>query len=85
MPEPVRPISDGFVADIDTPLMQETFDVAKGQRKSDIHHDGKLDDFGRGLEISEGRSDHPGTLECEGRELKPSSADTAVKVASHRN
>ncbi len=53
------------MADIDAPFMQEIFDVAKGRRKSDVHHHGEANDLWRRLEISEWLL-HPWTV-GEGR------------------
>lgn len=51
--EPIDPMTDRFVADVDPALMKQVFNIAQRQRKSDIHHDRKLDDFGRCLEVAE--------------------------------
>jgi hypothetical protein len=54
-PEPIDPVADRFVANVDTALVEQVFDIAQGQRKSDVHHDRKLDDFGGRLEVAKGR------------------------------
>ncbi len=51
--EPVPPISDGFMADIDTTLVQQVFDITKRKRKSDVQHHRKTDDLRTGLEVLE--------------------------------
>ncbi len=33
------------MADVDPALLEQVFHVSKRERKSDIHHDRKLDDF----------------------------------------
>jgi len=52
-PEPVHPKPNTFMADVDTALVQEVFDIAQRQRESDIHHHAKLDDLRRGFEVAE--------------------------------
>jgi hypothetical protein len=42
--EPIPPVSDRFMADIDTSFMQKVFDLPQGQWKADIHHHGKFDE-----------------------------------------
>lgn len=54
--KPNPPLSDGFVANVDAPLVEQIFDVAKRQWKSKIHHDRKADDFEAGLEVSKRRA-----------------------------
>jgi hypothetical protein len=44
--EAVHPMPDRFVADIDSALVKQVFDIAQRQRKSDVHHHRKLDDLG---------------------------------------
>jgi hypothetical protein len=51
--EPIDPVPDRFMANVDPALVKQVFDIAQGQRKSDIHHDRKLDDLGRGFEVAE--------------------------------
>lgn len=43
-PEPMLPIPDGLMADIDAPFMEQIFNIAKGQRKPDIKHYRQADD-----------------------------------------
>lgn len=42
----IDPQSHAFMADIDPSLVQKVFNIAKRERKSDVHHHGELDDFG---------------------------------------
>jgi len=44
--EPIDPVTDAFVANVDPTLVQEVLYVAKRERKSDMHQYAKLDDFG---------------------------------------
>ena len=44
--EAVPPISNRFVADVDAALVQQVFDIAKGEGEPDIHHHGQADDLG---------------------------------------
>ena len=48
------PIANGFMADVDTTLVEEIFYIAQRKRKSDIHHHGEADNLRRRLEIAEG-------------------------------
>ena len=43
-----------LMADIDTALGQEIFDLSQRQRVTDIHHDREADDLGRTVEVAEG-------------------------------
>ena len=52
--EPIPPIADGFVADINATLMQQIFDIPKREWKSDVQHHRQADDFGAGFEVFEG-------------------------------
>jgi hypothetical protein len=51
--EPINPVTDRFMADVDSSLMEQVFDIPQGQRKSNIQHHRELDNFGRGLEVAE--------------------------------
>ena len=44
--EPVPSKTHRFVADVDAALVQQVFDIAKGEREPDIHHHGQADDLG---------------------------------------
>jgi hypothetical protein len=37
-PEPVPPVPNGFVANVDAALEQKVFDVAQAERKPNVHH-----------------------------------------------
>ncbi len=51
--ETVSPGSYLLVADIDTSLVEQVFDLPLRQGKTDIHHDRQADDIGWSLEITE--------------------------------
>ncbi len=71
--EPVPPISDGFVADIDPALVQQVFDIPQRKWKPDVQHHRKADDLGTGFEVLEGgRSGHSQTLRKPPAPLKQS-------------
>lgn len=77
--KPKPPISDGFVANVDAPLVEQIFDVAKRQWKPDIHHHRKADDLGAGLEVSKRRAlGHAESLRIHPAPLKPISSDSAA-------
>lgn len=44
-PEPVDPVTDRFMANVDTALVKQIFNIPQRQREADVHHDRKLDDF----------------------------------------
>ena len=43
--KPVPPIANGFMADVDTTLVEQIFYIAKRKWKSDIHDNGKADNL----------------------------------------
>jgi hypothetical protein len=43
--EPVPPVPYRLVADVDTALVQQVFDIAKRQREPDVEHDRPADDL----------------------------------------
>jgi hypothetical protein len=45
-PESNNPEPDAFVADINSALMERTFDIPKLQGKTDLQHHRKLNDLG---------------------------------------
>jgi len=51
--KPVSPKSGRFVTDIDTAFMKQIFHVAERERKADVHHHCKANDFGREFEVAE--------------------------------
>ena len=44
--KPVLPIAYCFVTNIDAAFVEQVFYIAKRERKSDIHHNGKADNLG---------------------------------------
>lgn len=50
----IDPEADTFVTNIYAALLQKVFDIAKRERKSNVHHHAKLDDLGRCFEVPEG-------------------------------
>ena len=48
------------MADVNSTLVKEVFDVAKGQRKTNVHHDRELDNFARCLEVKKRVLGHAG-------------------------
>jgi len=82
--KPVPPVPYRLVADIDTPLKQEIFDLPQRQRIANVHHHGKADNLGRSLEITEWIS-HRRTLRNPPRRLKSICSDTADNsIVVHR-
>jgi hypothetical protein len=77
--EPVPPETHRLVADIDTALEQQIFDLAQRQRVPDIHHHREADNFGRTIEITEGVF-HPSKLRNSPYRLKPLYSDNAHKT-----
>ena len=43
--KPVPLIANGFVTDVDTTLVEQIFYIAKCERKSDVHHNGTVDNL----------------------------------------
>ncbi len=76
-PEPVPPGSYRLVADIDSALVEQVFDLPQRQGEADIHHDRQADDLGRGLEIKEWIA-HPKRLRNALHCLELFCSDTAV-------
>jgi hypothetical protein len=50
------------VADSDAAFMEQIFDVAKRQRKPEVHQARKLNDLGRCLEVAKGQSGYQPTV-----------------------
>ena len=50
----IPPIASGFMADVDTTLVEQIFYIAQRKRKSDIHHDGEANNLRRRFKIAEG-------------------------------
>ena len=77
--EPVPPESHSLMTDIDAALVQQVLDVAKGQRKTDVHHNRKADDLLACLEIIERAAfRHPETLLSTLPRRKTGSLDTTA-------
>ena len=52
--EPVPPVPNRLVRDVDAAFEQKVFNLAQGQRIADVHHHREADHLGRTVEISEG-------------------------------
>lgn len=61
-PKPIYPSSNTLMADVNSTLVKEVFDVAKGQRKTNVHHDRELDNLGRRFEVAEWIAGHEAKL-----------------------
>jgi hypothetical protein len=77
--EPVPPVPNRLVADIDAPLEQNILDLSQRQRIADIHRHREADDLGRTVEISEGIA-HRRRLGMPPARLKPIYSDNAHLV-----
>jgi len=75
--EPVPPEPHRLVADVDTTLEQQIFDLAQRQRVPDVHHHREADDLRRTVEIAE-RILHPPKLRIAAFRLKRISSDSAA-------
>ena len=76
------PLANRFVADLDTTLVKQVFDVAQRQRKPNVEHHRKPDDFWAGFEIAEGGTPgHHAKLAKRHDRLKQSSSDTTLRPA----
>lgn len=64
------------MADINATLMEQVFNVAKGQGEADIHYNRELDDLRRCLEVAKWRSGHEATLKRRGKALNLDSFDS---------
>ena len=74
--EPVPPVPNHLVADVDAPLEQNILDLSQRQRIADIHHHHETDHLGRAVEITEGIA-HRRRLRILARRLKPIYSDNA--------
>ena len=78
-PEPVPPVADRLVTDIDASFMKEVFDIPQREREPQIEHHRETDDLGAGLELAEwGAFGHARTLSAARPRLKLSSSDRAT-------
>lgn len=71
---------DALVRNIDTAFVEQILDIAQRQRGANIHYHGELNDFGRGFEVTEGRSGHRETLGQRSAMFKQGSFDTAQQL-----
>jgi hypothetical protein len=71
------------MADIDTPLKQEIFDLPQRQRIANVHHHCEADHLRRTVEITE-RISHPRTLRDAPSVLKKLCSDSAKRTATTR-
>jgi hypothetical protein len=53
-PKSIPPETDGFVADINAPLVKKILHIAKRKREPNMHHHRQADDFRAGFEIAKG-------------------------------
>ena len=74
--EPVPPVPNRLVADVDAPLKQEILDLSQRQRIADIHHHREADHLGRAVEITEWIA-HRRSLRILARRFKPIYSDNA--------
>ncbi len=65
------------MADIDTALEQQIFDLSQGQRITDVHHHREADHRGRDVEIAK-RITHRRRLRNAPARLKPVGSDKAI-------
>ena len=78
--EPVPTEPHSLMVDVDPPLMQKILNIAKWQWESNIHHHGKTDNFGRGLEVAKGaRFYHTARLRNRPARLKLVLSDSALQ------
>ena len=76
--KPVPPISNRFVADLDTALVQQIFDIPEREGKPNIEHDRQADDLWAGFEpLERAVLGHGRTLATPLPRLKPGFSDRA--------
>ena len=75
--EPIPPVPNRLVADVDAPVEQNILDLSQRQRIVDIHHHHEADHLGRTVEIPEGIA-HRGRLRNLASRLKPIYSDNAI-------
>ncbi len=77
-PEPMPPVPDCFVTDVDTAFMENVFDIAKGQRETRVQHYCKADNFRAALKALERvRFGHVQTLRGRPARLNRNLSDKA--------
>ncbi len=70
--EPMPSKAHSLMTDIDAALVQQIFDIAKGQRKPDVHHNRQADNLSARFEIAKWiRFGHPARLRNRPARLKP--------------
>ncbi len=78
-PEPMPPKSNGFMADINAPFMEQIFHIAKGQRKPDVQHHRQTDNLTTCFEIAKWiRFSHVRKVRNRPARLNPVSSDNAI-------
>ena len=83
--KPVPPVAHRLMADIDAPLMQKIFDVAKRKRETHVEHHRQADDLWARLEVAEVAAfRHAGTLASDLPLLKLSSSDSSLQSSVKR-
>jgi len=60
--EPIDPETDALMGNINTALVEQIFDIAKGKREPDVHHHRDLDDLAQCFDVAEGRYGHRETV-----------------------
>ena len=76
--EPMPPVSHRFMADIDAAFVQQIFDIAKGQRETDVQHHRQADNLTARFEIAKWiRFGHPVRLRNRPARLKRFCSDSA--------
>lgn len=77
-PKPIPPKSYSFMTDFDPSLVRQVFNIPQRQRKADIHHHRKANDFGACFEIAKRTAFcHPQRLGNTSVQLKIISSDSA--------
>ena len=79
--EPIPPVPNRLVADVDAPLEQDILDLSQRQWIADIHHHREADHLGRAVEITVGIA-HRRRLRNLARWLKPIYSDNAGASAA---
>ncbi len=78
--EPMPPVSDRLVADIDAPFVQQILYVPERQREPDVQHHRQADDLWARFEVLEwGSSGHAVTLSTALPCLKPGFSDKSTR------
>ena len=80
--EPMPPIPDCFVTDIDAALVQQILNISKGQWKTDVHHHRQADNLTARFEVAKWvRFGHPARLQNRPASLKLVLSDSALLLA----